>query len=75
MLNPAPKPVRTTRRTIGRAAILFAIVFTAWLPAGILDLVPFVFLLPGHSGLRSHAGAAVACLLVAAWAYWNDEDS
>jgi hypothetical protein len=74
-VNPAPKPERNARRSIGRAAILLAIVFTAWLPAGLLGLVPFVFLLPGQSGLRSHAGAAVACLLVAAWAYWNEENS
>lgn len=74
-MNPAPAPARNPRRTIGRAAIVLATVFIIWLPAGILDIVPFVFSLPGESGLRSHAGAAVLCLLVAAWGYWNDEDS
>lgn len=74
-MNPAPAPVRGPRRTIGRVAILLATVFIVWLPAGMLDIVPFVLSLPGESSLRSHAGAAVSCLLVAAWAYWNDEDS
>ena len=74
-MNPAPGPVRNPRRTIGRVAIVLATVFIVWLPAGLLDIVPFVFSLPGESGLRSHAGAAVSSLLIAAWAYWNDEDS
>jgi hypothetical protein len=74
-VNPAPGPVRGPRPTIGRAAIVLATVFIVWLPAGMLDIVPFVLSLPGESGLRSHAGAAVSCLLVAAWAYWNEENS
>ncbi len=74
-MNSAPEPVRDPRRTIGRVAIVFATVFIVWLPAGMLDIVPFVLSLPGESRLRSHAGAAVVCLLVAAWAYWNDENS
>ncbi len=73
-MNPAPLPARGPRRTIGRVAIVLAAVFIVWLPAGLLDIVPFVLRLPGESGLRSHAGAAVSCLLLAAWAYWNDED-
>jgi hypothetical protein len=56
-------------------ALVLAIGLIAWLPAGLLQLVPFVLSLPGESGLRVHAAAAVACLLVAAWAYWNDQDS
>lgn len=71
-MNPAHGPMRDPRRTIGRVAIVFAAVFSVWLPAGMLDIVPFVLSVPGQSGLRSHAGAAVVCLLVAAWAYWND---
>jgi hypothetical protein len=67
--------VRTTRRTIGRVAFVLAIGFVVWLPAGLLEIVPFVFSLPGESRLRVHAAAAVACLLVAAWAYWNDRGS
>lgn len=63
------------RRTIGRVAFALAIGFIAWLPAGLLGFVPFVLSLPGESGLRAHASAAVLCLLVAAWAYWNDQDS
>jgi hypothetical protein len=75
MVNPAPGPAHNNRRTIGRVALLLAIGFIAWLPAGMLQVVPFVLSLPGESSLRVHAAAAVACLLVAAWAYWNDQDS
>lgn len=75
MVNAAPGPVRSIRRTIGRVAFVLAIGFIVWLPAGLLQIVPFVLSLPGESSLRVHAAAAVACLLVAAWAYWNDQDS
>jgi hypothetical protein len=56
-------------------AFVLAIGFVAWLPAGLLQIVPFVLSLPGESGLRVHAAAAVACLLVAAWGFWNEQDS
>lgn len=75
MVNPAPGRARNTRRTIGRVAFVLAIGFVAWLPAGLLQIVPFVLSLPGESGLRVHAAAAVACLLVAAWGFWNEQDS
>ncbi len=75
MVNPAPGPVRDTRRTIGRVAFVLAIGFIVWLPAGLLGVVPFVLSLPGESSLRVHAAAAVACLLIAAWGFWNDQDS
>jgi hypothetical protein len=54
-------------------AFVLAIGFIVWLPAGMLGVVPFVLSLPNESSLRVHASAAVACLLIAAWAYWNEQ--
>jgi len=59
------------QRMIGMAAFLLALVFIVWLPLGILHVVPLVLELPGESSLRMHAGAAVGCLLVAAWGFWD----
>lgn len=56
---------------IGTAALLLAVVFIVWLPLGILNVVPLVLELPGESGLRLHAGAAVGCLAIAAWGFWD----
>jgi hypothetical protein len=60
---------------LGRLAFALAVAFTLWLPAGLLQIVPFVLRLPGESSLRSHAALAVAWLLLAAWAYWDESDS
>ena len=59
------------QRMIGTAAFLLALVFIVWLPLGILHVVPLVLELPGESGLRVHAAAAVGCLVVAAWGFWE----
>jgi hypothetical protein len=66
---------RSARRTFGRIAFALAVGFTLWLPAGLLNVVPFVLSRHGESSLRSHAALAVAWLLLAAWAYWNEPDS
>lgn len=59
------------RRTLGAMSFALATVFIAWLPLGFSELVPFVFTLPNESGLRTHAGVAIGCLLVAAWGFWE----
>ena len=48
---------------------LLAMLFTAWLPLGLLNVLPFVFEWSGESSLRLHAAAAVGCLMLAALAY------
>ena len=60
------------RRRIGVGALTLGLLFGAWLPLGILNIVPFVLELAGETALRTHAGATVACLLLAAWGFWND---
>jgi len=59
------------RRFAGVVGAVLAFVFMVWLPLGILGIVPFVLEIPGESSLRTHAGAAVACLMVTAWACWE----
>ena len=64
-------PSRTRRLTFARFALSIALMFVVWLPLGILDVVPFVLSLPGESSLRVHTAAAVLCLMIAAWAFWE----
>lgn len=59
------------QRRIAVCALTLALLFIAWLPLGIAGVVPFVIELPGESSLRLHAAAAVVCLLVAAWGFWE----
>ncbi len=59
------------RRSTGFICGALAFVLIAWLPLGILGIVPFALQIPGESLVRTHAGAAVACLMVTAWAYWE----
>jgi len=61
----------TARRVIGVLFLVFAVLQIVWLPLGILEVLPFVLQFPGESPLRSHAGTTVACLGVAAWAWWD----
>ena len=49
-----------------------ALIFTAWLPLGIFDVVPFLLHLPGESLVRAHAGAAVLSFMIAAWGFWEN---
>lgn len=59
------------RTKLGWMAVFCAVVFVVWLPLGIVELVPFVFEIPGETLLRSHAGLAVGSLMVAAWGFWE----
>ncbi len=59
------------RRTIGAGSFALALASIGWLLLGLFDVVPLVLQLPGESTLRTHATAAVACLMVAAWGFWD----
>lgn len=61
------------RRLIGVAALSAAAICIVWLPLGLIDVMPFLFEIPGESRLRTHAAAAVLSLLVAAWGFWEHE--
>ena len=60
------------RRRMGTGALALGLLFGAWLPLGLFHVVPFVLELAGETALRTHAAAAVACLLVAAWGFWDE---
>ena len=60
-----------TRRAIGVLFLVIAALQILWLPLGIIEVLPFVLQFPGESPLRSHAGATVASLGIAAWAWWD----
>ena len=66
------KRPKALRRFVGAISFAVAMVFTAWLLLGILNVVPLLLQLPGESTVRSHAGAAVLLLMVAAWGFWED---
>ncbi len=66
-----PRKTRKLRQAIGAGALTLAAALIAWLSLGMLAVAPLVLQLPGESLLRTHAAAAVASLLVAAWAYWD----
>lgn len=59
------------RHQLGVVLFVAGLVLVAWLPLGVFGVAPFAFVLPGESALRAHASAAIACLLVAAWALWR----
>lgn len=59
------------RRTIGAGSFALALASVSWLLLGMFNWVPLVLQLPGESLLRTHATAAVACLMVAAWGFWD----
>ena len=60
------------RRALGAVCLAVALLLTGWLLLGILNVVPLVLHLPGASTIRSHAGAAVLLLMIAAGCYWED---
>ena len=59
------------RRAVGVLSFSMALIFIAWLPLGVFDIVPFALSLYGESALRTHGAAAVGCLMVAAWGFWK----
>ena len=63
---------RRLRRSIGAVSFAVALALIGWLLLGILDVVPLVLQLPGESTVRTHAGASVLLLMIAAWGFWED---
>lgn len=60
------------RRAIGVSSFALALASLGWLLLVMFNVAPLALQLPGESTLRTHATAAVACLMVAAWGFWND---
>jgi hypothetical protein len=61
------------KRKIGKVAIFLAILAVIWLLLGMIDIVPFLIELPQETSIRAHASLAVILLLIASWAFWNED--
>jgi len=61
------------KRKIGVVAIFLSILAVIWLLLGMIDIVPFLIELPQETSIRAHASLAVILLLVASWAFWNED--
>jgi hypothetical protein len=44
-----------------------------WLLLGMANIVPFLIVLPQETSIRAHASFAVLFLLIASWAFWNED--
>jgi|TARA_B110000285_G_C14547960_1_gene347861 hypothetical protein len=58
---------------IGKVAIFLAILAVIWLLLGMFNIVPFLIELPQETSIRAHASLAVILLLIASWAFWNED--
>ena len=61
------------KRKIGKVALSLSILAVIWLLLGMVNIVPFLIELPQETSIRAHASLAVILLLVASWAFWNED--
>ena len=58
---------------IGKVVLFFAMLAVIWLLLGMVNIVPFLMELPQETSIRAHASLAVILLLIASWAFWNED--
>lgn len=61
------------KRKIGKAALFLSVLAVIWLLLGMFNIVPLLIELPQETNIRAHASLAVILLLVASWAFWNED--
>ena len=61
------------RRKIGKVALFLSLISVIWLLLGMFNMVPLLIELPQETSIRAHASLAVILLLVASWAFWNED--
>ncbi len=61
------------KRKIGKVALFLATLAVIWLLLGMFKIVPFLIELPEETSIRAHASLAVIFLLIASWAFWNED--
>ena len=61
------------RRKIGKVALSLSLLSVIWLLLGMFNMVPLLIELPQETSIRAHASLAVILLLVASWAFWNED--
>ena len=58
---------------IGKVVLFFAMLAVIWLLLGMVNIVPFLMELPQETSIRAHVSLAVILLLIASWAFWNED--
>ena len=58
---------------IGKISLFLASLAVIWLLLGMVNIVPFLIELPQESSTRAHASLAIIFLLIASWAFWNED--
>ena len=61
------------KRRIGKVALFLASLAVILLLLGMVNIVPFLIEIPQESSIRAHASIAVIFLLIASWAFWNED--
>ncbi|MDC0127709.1 hypothetical protein OAI28_05505 [Methylophilaceae bacterium] len=61
------------KRNIGKVALFLSLVSVLWLVLGMFNIVPLLIELPNETNIRAHASLAVILLLIASWAFWNED--
>ena len=61
------------KRKIGKVALFLASLAVILLLLGMFNIVPFLIEIPQESSIRAHASIAVIFLLIASWAFWNED--
>ncbi|MAS00165.1 MAG: hypothetical protein CMH24_02210 [Nitrosomonadales bacterium] len=61
------------KRKIGKVALFLATLSVIWLLLGMFNIVPFLIEIPEETSIRAHASLAVILLLIASWAFWNED--
>ena len=61
------------KRKIGKVALFLASLAVIWLLLGMVNIVSFLIELPQETSIRAHASIAVMFLLIASWAFWNED--
>ena len=61
------------KRKIGKVALFLASLAVILLLLGMVNIVPFLIEIPQESSIRAHASISVIFLLIASWAFWNED--
>ena len=61
------------KKIIGKLCLTVSFIAIAWLVLGMLNIIPLSLSIPGTTEVRSHATFAVIFLLIASWAFWNED--
>jgi hypothetical protein len=61
------------KRNIGKIELFLSLLSVLWLLLGMFNIVPLLIELPNETNIRAHASLAVILLLIASWAFWNED--